>query len=287
MFRNIKDNQFGALNTHLSHAYKQLWEGNVAGMLEYDNSWGSASHMTTFRNAASGHDPNATNFRVAIKINGQNHYVNVVGNVIGDPTFHTVYQCDNSNFAAENNVDNFEYDLGFWNACELDASLGQYDTVTKSSLMRWGNWDAVTYNASGNAHHGTRWCTGSGTGSSGADASSSGCSDETGSSDPIFPGLSTPSTTLPASFYLSARPTWFATSWGTPAWPPIGPDVNCTTNCVVNTASHAAKIPAQLCYENTAKDSGGFLTVFDANVCYYSGSSSSPAPPTAVKAVPR
>jgi hypothetical protein len=70
--------------------------------------------------------------------------------------------------------------LGFWDACE-QGTLVDYDTVTESSLMRWGNWDAVTYTANGN---------------------------------------------------------------------------------------HASKIPAQLCYENTAQDSGGFLTAFDATVCY-------------------
>jgi len=284
VLRNIKDNQFGALDTHLSHAFMQLWEGNVAGTLEYDNSWGSASHMTAFRNAASGHDPNATNFRVAMKVNGHNHSVNLVGNVIGDPTFHTQYVCDNTHVQS---TDNFEYDLGFWNSCDQGInSSNPYDTVTESSLMRWGNWDAVTYNASGAAHHGTRWCTGTGTGAAGADASNSGCSDETASSDPSFPGLSNPGTTLPSSFYLSSQPSWFSTVWGTPAWPPIGPDLTCTTNCIVNAGNHAAKIPAQLCYENTAKDSSGFVTAFDANACYNSGLTPPPAP-TGNKAVAR
>jgi hypothetical protein len=41
----------------------------------------------------------------------------------------------------------------------------------------------------------------------------------------------------------------------------------------------AAMTPAQLCYQNTAKDGNGFLTAFDANVCYaVSGSVPAPAP---------
>jgi hypothetical protein len=50
------------------------------------------------------------------------------------------------------------------------------------------------------------------------------------------------------------------------AWPPIGPDV--TGGNIANTGGHANKIPAQLCYENTAKNAGGFLTAFDADACY-------------------
>jgi hypothetical protein len=41
-----------------------------------------------------------------------------------------------------------------------------------------------------------------------------------------------------------------------------------TTTCGSNTSSHAAEIPAQLCYINTAKDASGFLTAFDAAVRY-------------------
>ena len=123
--------------------------------------------------------------------------------------------------------------------------------------MRWGNWDGVTWKANGNTN-GVRYCTGSGAGNPACTAA------ETASADPTFPGLASPSTALPASFYLAAKPSWF----GSVTWPAIGPDVACTTNCTANTANHAAKIPAQLCYENTVKDSNGFLTAFDANVCY-------------------
>jgi len=257
--------QFGSIEPHLSHNYLQLYEGNIVDEIMYDNSWGSSSQNTSFRNRASGDGANKNNFRAAIKINAQNHYMNIVGNVLGDPTFHTRYRCDN---ADTNQTDNFEYDLGFWNSCE--AGIGgtdPYDTVTQSSLMRWGNWDAVTYKANGNTN-GVRWCTGSGAGNPACTA------DETASTDPTFPGLANPSTSLPASFYLAAKPSWF----GSVIWPPIGPDVACTTNCIANSANHAAMIPAQLCYESTAKDGNGFLTAFDATACYYSGSTAPAAP---------
>jgi hypothetical protein len=59
---------------------------------------------------------------------------------------------------------------------------------------------------------------------------------------------------LPESLYLSGRPGWFTTPYGTVAWPPIGPDV----------AGSVSKIPAQLCYENTAAKG----QPFDAKACY-------------------
>ncbi|HTW79470.1 MAG TPA: hypothetical protein VME23_08020 [Terracidiphilus sp.] len=247
--------QFGSFEPHLAHNYLQLYEGNVLDEIMYDNVWGSSSHNTAFRNRASGHSPNKTSYRVAIKVNADNHYMNIVGNVIGDPTFHTHYQCDNVD---RRPTDDFEFDLGFWGSCQngIDSD-NPYDTVTESSLMRWGNWDAVTYLANGSTN-GVRWCTGAGVGNPACTGS------ESASTDPEFPGLAHPSQILPSSFYLTAKPSWF----GDNIWPPIGPDVNCSTNCIANTANHAAKIPAQLCYENTAKNSAGFLTAFDAKACY-------------------
>jgi hypothetical protein len=228
--------------------------------------------MTSFRNYFNGHDPNATNYREAMKVQAQNHYINLVGNVLGDPTYHKVYECDNSH---SNSSDVFVYDLGFYDGCIGGISITYpYDSSVLTNLTRWGNWDAVTYNASG-SHLGTRWCTGSGTGSAGADAYNTACTaSETASSDPTFPGLASPSTTLPASFYLAAKPSW----WGAVAWPPIGPDV--TGGNITTAGGHANQIPAQLCYNNTTKDASGFLTAFDANACYSNSTSTAPAPPT-------
>lgn len=244
------DNVFPTLDTHRAHAYGTLYEGNVTSNVDYDDIWGSSSHNTAFRNYVRGMDPNKGNFRRAVQVSGFGRYTNVVANVLGDPTIHTAYECA----AVDPGVDTVIYDLGWGNFC----SSGSFDATTVSSLMRWGNWDAVTWKANGNTN-GIRLCTGSGAGNSACTAS------ETASADPIFPGLASPSTTFPASFYLSSKPLWF----GSVAWPPIGPDVACTTNCIANAASHAAMIPAQLCYNNTAK-TNGFLTAFDAATCYTS-----------------
>src|ERR1019366_4928140 len=57
---------------------------------------------------------------------------------------------------------------------------------------------------------------------------------------------------LPASLYLSSRPSW----WASASWPAIGPDVS----------GLAQSIPAQSCYQsqNLATTDN-----FDANTCYY------------------
>jgi hypothetical protein len=254
-YNNMTDNQFSEIETHLAHNYLHLYEGNMLDSIGFDNSWGSTSHNTTFRNRLSGHAPNKTNYREALIITAHSRYENAVGNVLGDPTYHTRYACDQAN---PQQSDNFIFDLGFFDGCiaGITASF-PYDPVVETSLTRWGNWDAVTWNANGHTN-GVRWCTSAGVGNAECTAN------ETASADPTFPGLANPSQTLPPSFYLAGKPSWF----GGVMWPPIGPDVSCTTNCVANTANHAAEIPAQLCYLNGAKDSMGFLTNFDASTCY-------------------
>ena len=251
-------NQFADYESHGVHNMFHLWEGNVVNALTHDNVWGSHSHSTMFRNRSSGDAPNKTNFRTPISIGAHQRYMNLIGNVLGTTGFHTVYQKDDTN---ENGADNFIYQVGFWN--RWDSAQTPYDTLSKTSLMRWGNWDSVT--------NGVRWVT-----------------SEVPISDPLFPNALPGIQTLPASFYLNGKPAWF----GNVPFPAIGPDVACTSNCVANAGNHAAKIPAQLCYESTAKDGNGYLTGFDANVCYASGSGGGggstgnpPSPPTGLGAV--
>ena len=287
MLNTSSGNQFPNQDMHRAHNFLELSEGNVVGTLAWDFIWGGSSQNTSFRDRISGNDPNKTNYQLPVADAAYNRYENIIGDVLGDPTFHKTYQCDNNNLQSSNN---FIFEIGFYNRCELGTT--NYDKTVGSSLVRWGNWDAVTWKSNGNTN-GVRWCTGSGAGNPACTGS------ETASSDPTFPGLASPSTTLPASFYTgvtAAFPScgtglsfWKNPTTGTcPPYPPIGPDVNCSTNCNANTANHAALIPAQVCYNNTAKDGNGYLTAFDANACYTNDPSSTaddPAPPTGLSAV--
>src|SRR5262249_24123755 len=113
-------------------------------------------------------------------------------------------------------------------------------------LMRWGNYDVK---------NGTRWV---------ASEVPSGLSQ--------FANPVPSSQTLPVSFYLSAKPSW----WGTMPWPAIGSDVTGG----MDATGHVYANPAQACYNKTSKDSAGIL-IFNADNCYqFTPSSTPPAPPT-------
>jgi len=92
---------------------------------------------------------------------------------------------------------------------------------------------------------------------------------------PFVNGNPVPAThSLPSSFYLTTKPIW----WGPMPWPAIGPDVTGGTG----PGGFSYAIPAQACYNNSAKDGSGIL-IFDANACYYS--QQRPAPPTNLKVI--
>ena len=70
--------------------------------------------------------------------------------------------------------------------------------------------------------------------------------------------------TLPPSFYLAAKPSWF----GDTPWPAIGPDVTGGQH----TDGHAYKIPARVCWEETPID-GSYgptanVRLFNPDECY-------------------
>jgi hypothetical protein len=124
------------------------------------------------------------------------------------------------------------------------------DSHVQRTLMRWGNWDS-----SGIANF----------------------------SNPV-----PASQALPASFYRAAQPPWWGTPWGTPPWPPIGPDVsngNAPNTATSPTGGHANKIPARLCFENTPVDpaypsSNPRILLFNGSSCYQAGGEP-PTPPAA------
>jgi hypothetical protein len=251
---NLSGNLFSSVTPHLAHNNFHLLEGNDVDKIQYDNVWGSASHSTLFRNRVNGYGANKTNYRVAIALNANAWFMNLVGNVVGTDGHHSTYTCDNDTFYGS---DTYAFELGMFNSCQTGTT--SYDSSVKSTLMRWGNWDAM--------HDAVLFCTAAGGNCAG---------NERGNGAATYPALASPSETFPSSFYLSAKPDWF----GSVAWPVIGPDVTCSTNCVANAGGKAHKIPARLCYEASAKDGNGYLTSFDPATCY--ATTIRPEPPTDV-----
>jgi concanavalin A-like lectin/glucanase superfamily protein/Big-like domain-containing protein len=229
----------GSINgSHDSGTGMNLFEGNVGTAFLMDLYHGTGALPTLFRNRLTGQEPGKTQNTSVINIWGFNRLANVVGNVLGTSGYHTKYEDSRVSPGTAGSPDRSIYLLGYTGVNE-GTSLG-YDSLVATMLLRWGNFDYATGQ--------TRW-----------------------NALEIPAGNAVPSTqTLPASLFLSARPSW----WGTMPWPAIGPDVTGGQD----PAGHAHRIPAQLCYDNSARNGDGTL-VFNPAQCYTS-SPPDTTPPT-------
>ncbi len=218
-----------------------LHEGNEGTGLTGDIVHGTHNFVTAFRNNWHGQEPGKTSQTVPILLYSFNRYMNIVGNVIGRSGYHTGYECD----VSCGNYQTVIYRLG------TGSNKAPNDTHVKTTLMRWGNYDTVT-------------------------ASSRFVPAEVPTGLAKYANA-TPSTSLPASFYLQARPSW----WGTMPWPAIGPDVTGGNG----EGGRAHSIPARVCYDRTPKT--GAILNFNAFNCYgTSGTTSSPpGAPTNVRVI--
>lgn len=231
-----------------------LFEGNVTMGWGADVTHGTSQFNTVFRNAMIGRRYGPTEVAVGNSIYALAHqrFLNIVGNVMGD-SHYNVYE---DNPTGGNSNGDAIYTLG--GPGNNSGTQQTADPRVKATMMRWGNWDSVT--------NATRWVT---------SEVPSGIADF---SNPI------PATqTMPASFYLSAKPSW----WGSIPWPAIGPDV--TGGNIANMAGHANLNPAANCYLNVMHgptDGSGAVLTFNAATCYGSTSTSPPpAAPTGLSVV--
>jgi len=268
-----------------------LMEGNQGSGLVGDIVHGSHHFLTAFRNTWNGYQPNngvapRSNIGPVILM-AQNRFFNIVGNVLGTPAITYGYTTGTNQIYPS---------IG---GSESNAYTVPADSNVARTLMRWGNYDTAT--------GAVRWC-----GNSSDPGWSTTCAStsEVPSTIPQYANPVPSSTSLPASFYLSARPAWWPSS---KAWPPIGPDVSggnlgtcsggtyaglwatrsaqCTGGTLaIAYAGHANSIPAMDCYLNTMGGSlqgTGSVLTFDAAACYYTHQTKqSVAPPTSPTAVP-
>ena len=186
-----------------------------------------------FATTSTGLEPGKTAQTNPVKLYAFNRYMNFVGNVSGRRDITTTMSGTSRYRTGKTSI---------W-------SLGSAPTMRRAirwsghTVLRWGNYDT-------------------------ASGASRFVASEVPSSLGQYPNPVPSTQVLPASFYLSGKPSW----WGSAApWPAIGPDV--TGGAVANVGGHVHKIPAQLCYELTSK-TGGILN-FDAANCYTSGGAGS------------
>jgi hypothetical protein len=98
-----------------------------------------------------------------------------------------------------------------------------------------------------------------------------------------FPNPVPGNQTLPASFFLSSKPSFWPSS---KPWPGIGPDV--TGGNIANVGGHAYTVPAQDCFINVMHgpaDGNGSVLSFNADTCYTVTSSGAPSAPTNLRIV--
>jgi len=236
-----------------------LVEGNDQIMLEGDDVHGTSNLFTAFRNYLSGLDPaggsafgtsgkqQQTN---AVQLASFNRYWNLIGNVVGTPSYHTSagsntngYFCRSDNGACvdqmnNNHGNNQVYCFGYASSQCISAgaacALPQLcdDALTGKSVMLWGNCDTV--------NNACRFQ-----------------NSEVPSSLTKYSNQPPASNTLPNSMYLctdacttagEGKPPFWSTPWGQPQWPAIGPDVNCSGSLCISGAqgNHAGHVPAYL-----------------------------------------
>jgi hypothetical protein len=249
-----------ALNTHDIGNLMLLVEGNQTNTFTMDLFHGAGQLNTVFRNQLTGQDVGQTTNTSTVNLFAYNRFVNVVGNVLGTPGYHTNYEtCLNATGCAPGNGGNLSiYVLGFSASGNSNAACCPYDPLVRSTMLRWGNYDTVTRTV--------RWVT-----------------SEVPGAFPFVNANPVPPQTLPASFFLSGKPSWWSTPWGEPAWPAVGPEV--TGGNVSGVGGRVWKIPARLCWENAADDPAypANVKIFDADACYARSAGPAPSAPTGVQ----
>jgi hypothetical protein len=216
-----------------------LYEGNDVSGASGDIIHGTANFETFFRNYMADGAEGSTGDTV-FWLSSYHRFYNIIGNVLGDAS-NARYEGDINNHNTALPTDEI-YELGNNNEDETGSGVVSTDPRTKTTLFRWGNWDSV--------NSAVRFD-----------------SSEVPSSIANFANAVPASQTLPASFYLSTRPSFWGTTYGTPRYPAIGPDV---TSGTLGSSGKAYKIPARLVHDNLPTDTSyGALGIKQFNATNY------------------
>lgn len=219
-----------------------LWEGNIGSEMELDDIHGTNFLHTAFRNRYSGFDTgteNGTNTGpfIAMQLYAGSRDHNLVGNINGLAGKTTGYSAESATSTDTAANGNSVYVLGYSGFGGSHVGCCNNDPFVPASVARIANWDNVSNTV--------RMCNGNNSNLWPGGLNSACTKDELADTAPVTPALASPSTTLPASFYLSAKPAWWPS--GIP-YPPIGPDVS--GGNIANTGGHANLNPAADCYLN-------------------------------------
>lgn len=255
----------GGIDFHGAHPQYNLLEGNVATEIYADSVWGSSSQTTAFRNWAVGTNNICNPMSGRGAISGchqgfqaaramQMSYLTTSNNYIGNVVGSTQMQSLTSYGNAMSQVASIQY-----------PQSRSYDATAYGWTFGYGE---ASDDGSGNGCDGT-------TGP--CDSSTTEATDlQHGNFNNIGATISWASgltQTLPPSFYLTSKPSW----WGSMPFPATGPDVTGGSG----PGGHSYGNPAEACFLNvmhgTDGGAGGPYT-FNAATCY--GNGVVPAAPT-------
>lgn len=125
---------------HGPHSMFNLVEGNIGSCYQPDNYYGSASHLTAFRNYFRGMDTNTTRNMKAVDVQSWVLTNNIVGNVLGaDSVTWTAYEVTNQIVDIIGGVDKVIFRTGYANMG--NDSLTGWDERPGQSMLRHGNLD--------------------------------------------------------------------------------------------------------------------------------------------------
>lgn len=252
------------MSAHTAGVDNVLLEGNFSNQFYGDLFHGTHNFINVFRNYIQGWQPacwisgspyaSATfgpcnNNLMPIVLLSYSRFFNIVGNVLGHTGTQTGYTSGTPIYSIGNGNSNNTVTV------PSDPNVGL-------TLMRWGNYDTVNGAPQWNA---------------------SEIPNSLNGAQALFSNPVPASQSLPASFYLNSKPSWWTA--GKP-WPAIGPDV--TGGNVSGVGGHVYSIPAQDCYLNTmggpVNGTGPVLT-FNASKCYPGSNATLPAAPTGLNVV--
>jgi len=259
----------GGFDFHGAHPQFNLLEGNVGTVIEPDSIWGTSSQITAFRNWVIG-----TN-QVCTPYTGR-------GTVACTSTY--AFQAARAmDISYLSTLDNFVGNVVGSAQAESMLAYGSV-TMTKVDSVEYPttrSYDADVYNWS--FGYGEAGDDGSGTGCSGGTPpchlAGTSATDLLHGNYSNITGAITWATgvthTLPPSFYLTAKPSW----WGSLPYPAIGPDVTGGTGPGGHAALTASN-PAQACFTAMGGTDGGAGSpyTFNAASCYAGGTPTASTP---------
>jgi hypothetical protein len=289
----------GSCPTYVQQAYVahnagnnfNLFEGNDFLGIAADDAWGTSSQDTYFRNMLYGWQSGRSDNTIPVVLRDNNRAFNIVGNVLGQPGYHSGYQTYSSSgstiVGGPESLSSYSLGLAMQDGCAA-GDVVTCDPLVASTLMRWGNWDV--------ASNATQW--------NAAEASPAAVPYVNANFNASH--FSSLAHALPSSLYASAAPSWWSPG---AAWPPVGPDVSSgnvgvcrggtydgaqatsASQCAGGTlaaawASHVNANPALDCFLNVmhgAPDGTGSALSFDAALCY-GARGTPPASPTGLVA---